>query len=132
MVRVWLSRALQDQATYVIRTNGGLLVRRATKHGRAWELASDNPAVAVAPEPWPAGAEMVGDVVWMAQKLATPWRRCRGRADRQQTRGAPASAIRAPSRCLAQSCGRFPRHSSAPPGGRSGGSEQRRRHRLRA
>jgi len=34
---------------------------RTAKSGGAWELASDNPAVAA--EPWPTDAKIVGQVV---------------------------------------------------------------------
>ena len=45
----------------------GLIVKRAAERGGAWELASENPAVE--PEPWPADAEIVREVVWVAQTL---------------------------------------------------------------
>jgi len=37
----------------------------AAKWGRAWDLVSDHPAMA--PEPWPADAAMVSEMVWVAQ-----------------------------------------------------------------
>ncbi len=46
---------------------------RWAKRGGAWELASDN--TAVEPEPWPPDAEVVGEVVWVAQTLVGPRRR---------------------------------------------------------
>ena len=44
-----------------------MIVKRAAKRGGGWELTSDNPAVE--PEPWPAGAEGVSEVVWAALTL---------------------------------------------------------------
>ena len=52
---------------YVVQTNGGLIAKHSTWRGRAWELASVNPAVA--PEPWPEDAEVIGEVAWAAQTL---------------------------------------------------------------
>jgi hypothetical protein len=49
----------------VVRTDIGLIVKRAARRDGAWEHASDNPALA--PEPWPDDAETVGQVVWVAQ-----------------------------------------------------------------
>ena len=43
------------------------VVEFAAKRGGGWELTSDNPAVE--PEPWPAEAEAVGEVVWAALTL---------------------------------------------------------------
>ena len=57
-------RDRREHGMYVLRTNCGLIVKRAAESGRGWELASENPAVA--PEPWPGGAEVVGEVVWVA------------------------------------------------------------------
>ena len=73
---IMFDRSRQDRrehGIYVVRTNGGLIVKRAVKSGRGWELVSENPAVA--PEPWPAEAEVVGEVVWVAQTLVGPRRR---------------------------------------------------------
>jgi len=73
---IMFDRSRQDRrehGIYVVRTNGGLIVKRAVKSGRGWELVSENPAVA--PEPWPADAEVVGEVVWVAQTLVGPRRR---------------------------------------------------------
>ena len=66
-------RDRREGGIYVGRAGEGLLVKRAAKRGGAWELASDNPAVA--PEPWPADAEVAGEVVWVAQTLVGPRRR---------------------------------------------------------
>ena len=43
------------------------VVEFLAKRGGGWELTSDNPAVE--PEPWPAEAEAVGEVVWAALTL---------------------------------------------------------------
>ena len=56
------------------RTRGRRIDRQAgSESRRGWELVSENPAVA--PEPWPADAEVVGEVVWVAQTLVGPRRR---------------------------------------------------------
>ena len=60
-------RIRRDRGIYVVRTNGGLIVKRAARRGNAWVIASDNPAVA--PEMWPAGVDVVGEVVWVARTL---------------------------------------------------------------
>ena len=60
-------RTLREDRIYVVRTDGGLIVKRAARRGGVWELASDNPAVE--PEPWPAEWEPVGEVVWVAHTL---------------------------------------------------------------
>ena len=51
----------------MVRPDVGLIVKRAARRGQDWELASDNPGVA--PEPWPADMEAIGEVVWVAQTL---------------------------------------------------------------
>ena len=66
-------RNRRDGRIYVVRTHGGLIAKRAAKRGRGWDLASDNPAVGR--EPWPADAETVGEVVWVARTLVGPRRR---------------------------------------------------------
>ena len=60
-------RTPRDDRTYVVRAGDGLIVKRAAKRGGAWVLASENPAVES--KPWPADAEIVGEVVWVAQTL---------------------------------------------------------------
>ena len=60
-------RTRREHAIYVVRSDVGLIVKRAARRGREWELASDNPGVA--PEPWPADAEVIGEVAWAAQTL---------------------------------------------------------------
>ena len=63
-------RTRRERRIYVVRTNGGLIVKRAAKHGRAWELTSDNPAGGA--EPWSPDTETIGEVVWMARTLIDP------------------------------------------------------------
>ena len=70
---ILFDRNRQEGRIYVVRTDGGLIMKRAAKRGREWDLASDNPAVES--EPWPANAETVGEVVWVAQTLVGPRRR---------------------------------------------------------
>ncbi|MCY4004167.1 MAG: S24 family peptidase [Rhodospirillales bacterium] len=60
-------RERREGGIYLMRTSGGLIVKRAAKRGGGWELTSGNPAVE--PEPWPAEAEAVGEVVWAALTL---------------------------------------------------------------
>ena len=60
-------RTPRDGRIYVVRVGDGLIVKRASKRGGGWELASENPAVES--EPWPADAEVVGEVVLMAQTV---------------------------------------------------------------
>ena len=60
-------RTRREHAIYVVRTEVGLIVKRAARREGGWELASDNPAVT--PEPWLEGTETVGEVVWVAQTL---------------------------------------------------------------
>ena len=66
-------RERREHGIYLVRTSGGLIVKRAAKRGRGWDLASDNPAIEA--EPWPADAERLGEVVWVARTLAGPRRR---------------------------------------------------------
>ena len=65
-------RARRERAIYVVRTDGGIVVKRAARPGGEWELASDNPAVEA--EPWPADADTIGEVVWVARTLIPPRR----------------------------------------------------------
>ena len=62
----------RERGIYVVRANGGYIVKRATRSGEGWILTSDNPAVA--PESWSADAETVGEVVWVARTLIEPRR----------------------------------------------------------
>ena len=52
---------------YVLRGEDGLFVKRATRDGNTWILESEHPAWK--PIPWPRGAEVLGEVVWMARTL---------------------------------------------------------------
>ena len=52
---------------FVINTEDGLIVKRLGKEGRRWLLVSDHEEWS--DEPWPAGADPVGQVVWMARSL---------------------------------------------------------------
>ena len=65
-------RARRKRAIYVVRTDGGIVVKRAARRGPDWILASDNPAIEA--EPWPADAETIGEVVWVARTLIAPRR----------------------------------------------------------
>ena len=60
----------RERGIYVVRSDRGLIVRRALRHGRGWTLASDNPAVA--PRPWPADKGTIGEVVWVSRTLVEP------------------------------------------------------------
>ena len=51
---------------YVVRGDDGLVVKRAAREARRWLLVSDNPAPEYAPIRWPADAETIGEVRWMA------------------------------------------------------------------
>ena len=54
---------------YVIRTDDGLIVKRAGKSRAGnWQLVSDNPDKKEWPtRPWPADAEVIGEVKWAAR-----------------------------------------------------------------
>ena len=53
---------------FVVRTEDGLVVKRAGKdEGGGWQLVSDHPEWK--PQPWPYGAEVIGEVKWMAREL---------------------------------------------------------------
>ena len=53
---------------FVVRTEDGLVVKRAGKNeGGGWQLVSDHPEWK--PQPWPYGAEVIGEVKWMAREL---------------------------------------------------------------
>ena len=52
---------------YVLRTEDGLVVKRAGKdEDGGWQLLSDHPEWK--PQPWPYGAEVIGEVKWMARE----------------------------------------------------------------
>ena len=54
---------------FVVRTDNGLIVKRAGKNRRgAWRLVSDNPDKQEWPtQPWPADADVIGEVKWAAR-----------------------------------------------------------------
>ena len=53
---------------FVVRTEDGLIVKFAGKDkDGGWQLASDHPSWK--PVPWPDGAEVIGEVKWMAREL---------------------------------------------------------------
>ena len=53
---------------FVVRTEDGLIVKRAGKDkDGGWQLVSDHPSWK--PVPWPDGAEVLGEVKWMAREL---------------------------------------------------------------
>ena len=60
----WNRRDRPEGRIYVVRTDGGLIVKRAAMRRRGWDLASDKPAVE--PEPWPAnaGTDRPGRCAW--------------------------------------------------------------------
>ena len=60
-------RRRADQV-FVVRTNDGLVVKRARRDvGHGWVLSSDNPRWS--PVPWPTDTDVVGEVRWMARTL---------------------------------------------------------------
>ena len=61
-------REPQEGHIYVVRTEDGLVVKRAGRDefGR-WLIVSDHPAWNTVP--WPADAEVIGEVRWMARTL---------------------------------------------------------------
>ena len=65
------SRRRRAGRIYVVRTEDGLIVKRAGKSRvGAWQLVSDNPDKETWPtRPWPATADVVGEVVWTARTL---------------------------------------------------------------
>ena len=65
-------RVRREHPIYMVRSDAGLIVKRAARRGQDWELTSDNPGVA--PEPWPADSEVIGKVAWVAQTLIRPQR----------------------------------------------------------
>ncbi len=56
----------RDGRIYVVRTEDGLIVKRAGKDPTgAWQLVSDNPDKRIWPtRPWPLDAPMIGEVKW--------------------------------------------------------------------
>ena len=60
-------RGLRAGRIYVMRTEEGLVVKRAQRNPQGWWLMSDNPQ-------WPPmalveGADIIGEVRWMARTL---------------------------------------------------------------
>ena len=70
---IQFDRNRREGRIYVVRMDGGLIVKRAAKRGREWDFASDNTAAEA--ESWPADAETLGEVVWVARTLVGAWRR---------------------------------------------------------
>lgn len=62
----WTGRTGRAARLYVLRTAVGPVVKR----GGRWRLESDNPAPDYPPAPWPADAETIGEVRWMARTFA--------------------------------------------------------------
>ena len=61
-------RTRRQGAIFVVRSEDGLVVKRAARDGRGrWLLRSDNPHWKDLP--WPASAVLIGEVKWMARKL---------------------------------------------------------------
>jgi phage repressor protein C with HTH and peptisase S24 domain len=60
-------RAPRSGRVYVVRTDEGIVVKRARRDGGRWILSSDHPAWP--PRPWPADAELIGEVRWMARNF---------------------------------------------------------------
>ena len=63
------SRRRRAGRIYVVRTEDGLIVKRAGKNRTgAWQLVSDNPNKQTWPtRPWPPDAPMIGEVKWAAR-----------------------------------------------------------------
>ena len=58
-------KRLRTGRIFVVRSEYGLLVKRAVRDGRKWILESEHSAWE--PLPWPRGAEVIGEVRWMAR-----------------------------------------------------------------
>ena len=63
-------RPRRNRQIYVVHTVGRLIVKRVANCREHWEFVTDNPAVT--PEPWPAEAETIGEVVWVARTHIEP------------------------------------------------------------
>ena len=63
------SRRRRIGRIFVVRTNDGLVVKRAGKdRAGAWQLVSDNPNKQAWPTVgWPADAPVIGEVKWVAR-----------------------------------------------------------------
>ena len=60
-------RRRRQGRVYVVRTEDGLLVKRAKRGEHGWVMESDNPEHP--PAPWPADAEVIGEVRWTARSI---------------------------------------------------------------
>ena len=61
-------RRLRQGRIYVVRTSGGLVVKRVARNRRGiWLMQSDNDAHP--DRPWPEGAEVIGEVKWVGRTL---------------------------------------------------------------
>ena len=61
-------RSRRDGGIFVVRSQDGLVVKRATRDGRGrWLLRSDNPHWK--DQSWPADADLIGEVKWMGREL---------------------------------------------------------------
>ena len=74
-------RAPRSGGIYVVRTDEGIVVKRACGDGGRWILSSDHRAWP--PRPWRADAELIGEVRWMARTFGCgyrirSWCCCRG------------------------------------------------------
>ena len=58
-------RAARSGRIYVVRTDEGIVVKRACRDTGRWFLSSDHPAWPA--RLWPADAELIGEVRWMAR-----------------------------------------------------------------
>ena len=54
---------------FVVRTGDGVIVKRLAQRNDRWVLVSDNDAPDWPDVPWPKGAQVVGQVKWMAQTI---------------------------------------------------------------
>ena len=61
------ARRLRAGRIFVVRGEDGITVKRAVREGKKWMLESEHPARE--PIPWPRGAEVIGEVRWMARTL---------------------------------------------------------------
>ena len=60
-------RQRREGRIFVVRTEEGLVVKRAGKGTGGWQLVSDHPRWTDAP--WPSDAAIIGEVKWMAREL---------------------------------------------------------------
>ena len=59
-------RAPRSTRIHVVLTDEGIVVKRARRDAGPWILSSDHPAWPPR-RPWPADAELIGDVRWRAR-----------------------------------------------------------------